>query len=87
MADIPIKDLHFRPLQRAEKSPLTGNIYRWEQRSPSLLAICMVEERDVAFILAVKKGCCGYRARYYRRATPEEYEKWRIEPPGHIAGT
>lgn len=86
MADIPVKDLHFRPLQRAERSPLTGRIYRWEQRSPSLLAISLIDERDVAFILAVKKGCCGSRARFYKIATPEEYEKWKISPPGHIAG-
>lgn len=41
------------------------------------LAICMVDERDVEFVLAIKKGCCGSRARFYRIASLEEYENWR----------
>jgi hypothetical protein len=75
VADIPIRDHHFRPRQRPERIPLTGRIYRWEHGG-SPFAICMVAEEDLDFVLAIKKGCCGHRGHFYKRATQEEYESW-----------
>lgn len=74
MADIPVRDYHYRPRQRPVKSPLTGRVYRWEQKAG--LYLCMVDERDLDLVLNVKKGCCGSSGKFYRRASPEEYEKW-----------
>jgi len=75
MADVPVRDYHFRPRQRPVKSPRTGRRYKWEHKG-SPFAICMVAEGDLQFIEAVKKGCCGSRGRYYKRATQEEYNAW-----------
>lgn len=41
------------------------------------LAISMVAEEDLQFILNIKKGCCGSKAKFYRLASREEYENWR----------
>jgi len=36
----------------------------------------MVAEGDLQFVLNVKKGCCGSRGKYYKRAIEEEYQAW-----------
>lgn len=74
MADVPVRDHHYRPRQRPVKSRLTGRLYRWELKAG--LYLCMVDERDLQFVKAVTKGCCGSRGRFYKQATQEEHEKW-----------
>jgi len=74
VADVPIRDHHYRARQRPVKSPLTGRVYRWTRSAG--LYLCMVDERDLDLVLNVKKGCCGSRGKFYRRASPEEHEKW-----------
>jgi hypothetical protein len=75
VADIPIRDHHYRSRQRPVKSPLTGRVYRCELKSG--LYLFMADERDLDLILNIRKGCCGASGKFYKLATPEEYEKWK----------
>ena len=74
MADVPVRDYHYRPRQRPVKSPLTKRVYRWERKGG--LYLCEVAEEDLDLVLHVRKGCCGARGKFYRRASPEEHAKW-----------
>lgn len=78
MADVPVRDHHFRPRQRPVRSPLTKRRYKFEVGG-SGLALCMIDKRDLDLVLNVKKGCCGSRGKYYKLATQEEYEAWLVK--------
>lgn len=67
MADklVPILCTRWRPHQAPLKGVVTGRIYIFERKG--LVALCMVDERDLKVILT---------NRFYKRASEREYRLW-----------